>query len=60
MVHSDNRTTAAVALGLFATAIVLCILLITAHDRPFIGQNAVQPTVLLEVQPDATVENSRR
>jgi hypothetical protein len=31
-----------------------------AHDRPFIGQNAVQPTVLLQVQPDAAVENTAR
>src|SRR5262245_53621163 len=29
MVHSDNRTAAAVAMGLFATAIAVCILLIT-------------------------------
>ena len=60
MVHCDNRRTAAVALGLFSTAIAVCILLITAHDRPFVGQNAVQPTVLLEVQPDAAVENTGR
>ena len=60
MVHSDNRTTAAVALGLFSTAIAVSILLITAHDRPFIGQNAVPPTVLLEVQPDAAVEDTAR
>jgi hypothetical protein len=60
MVHSDNRTTAAVALGLFSTAIAVCIRLITAHDRPFIGQNAVQPTVLLQVQPDAAIENIAR
>lgn len=52
MVHVDNRTTAAIAMGLFSTAIAVCILLITAHDRPFIGQNSVQPTVLLQVQPD--------
>ena len=60
MVHSDNRTTAAIALGLFSTAIAVSILLITAHDRPFIGQNAVQPTVLLQVQPDVAVENTAR
>jgi hypothetical protein len=58
MVHSDNRTTAAIALGIFSTAIAVCILLITAHDRPFIGQNAVQPTVLLQVQPDVAVEHA--
>jgi hypothetical protein len=60
MVHSDNRTTSAIALGLFATAIAICLLLITAHDRPFSGQNAVPPTALLQVQPDAAVENSGR
>jgi hypothetical protein len=38
----------------------VCILLITAHDRPFIGQNAVQPTVLLQVQPNAAVEITAR
>ena len=52
MGHVDNRTPAAVATGLSATAIAVCILLITAHDRPFVGQKAVQPTVLLEVEPD--------
>jgi hypothetical protein len=52
MVHVDNRTTAAIAMGLFSTAIAVCILLITSHDRPFIGQNSVQPSVLLQVQPD--------
>jgi len=60
MVHSDNRTTSAVALGLFSTSIAVCILLITAHDRPFVGQNAVQPTVLLQVQPGAAVESTAR
>jgi hypothetical protein len=52
MVHVDNRTTAAIAMGLFSTAIAVCILLITSHDRPFIGQNSVPPSVLLQVQPD--------
>jgi hypothetical protein len=60
MVHSDNKTTSAIALGLFATAIAVCLLLITAHDRPFSGQNAVPPTALLQVQPDAAIENSGR
>jgi hypothetical protein len=59
MVHVDNRTTAAIAMGLFSTAVAVCVLLITAHDRPFIGQNAVQPTVLLEVQPDASADTGR-
>jgi hypothetical protein len=60
MVHSDNRMGAKVALGLFATAIAVCVLLITAHDRPFIGQTGVPPTALLQVQPDASVETDGR
>jgi hypothetical protein len=59
MVHVDNRTTAAIAMGLFSTAVAVCILLITAHDRPFIGPHAVQPTVLLQVQPDAAADTGR-
>jgi hypothetical protein len=53
MVHCDNRVTAGLALGLFATAVAVCILVITAHDRPFSGQLGVHPTALLQVLPDA-------
>src|SRR5262245_11393913 len=59
MVHVDNRTTAAIAMGLFSTAIAACLVLITAHARPFVGRNAVQPTVLLQVQPDASANIGR-
>jgi hypothetical protein len=59
MVHVDNRTTAAIAMGLFSTAIAVCIMLITAHDRPFVGRNAVQSTALLQVQPDASANTGR-
>jgi hypothetical protein len=51
MEHSDNRKTARIALGLFSTAIAVCLLLLLAHDRPFNGQLAVKPTALLQVQP---------
>lgn len=54
MVHSDNRTSAKLSLGLFSTAIALCILLIAAHDQPFVGQLSVRPTPLLNVQPDSS------
>jgi hypothetical protein len=60
MVHSDNRTGSRIALGLFATAIAVCVLLITAHDRPFIGQTGVPPTALLQVQPGSSVETDGR
>lgn len=55
MVHSDNRVTARLAMGLFSTAIAVCILLIAAHDRPFTGQLSVGPAALLQVQPEAPV-----
>jgi len=51
MVHSDNRVSAQIALGLFSTAIAVCILLLLSHDRPFTGQLAVKPAALLQVQP---------
>lgn len=56
MVHSDNRAAARFGMGVFSTAIAVCILLIAAHDRPFTGQNAVQPTPLLQVQPDESAK----
>jgi hypothetical protein len=54
MVHSDNRLTAGLALGLFSTAVAVCILLIVSHDRPFTGQVSVPSAVLLQVQPEST------
>lgn len=55
MVHCDNRATARLAMGLFATAIAVCVLLIAAHDRPFTGKLSVRPTVLLQVMPESTL-----
>jgi Protein of unknown function (DUF4239) len=52
MVHSDNRGSARIALGLFSTAIAVCILLLLSHDRPFTGQLSVKPAVLLQVEPE--------
>ena len=52
MVHCDNRLSAGLALGLFSTAVGVCVLLLVAHDRPFIGQLAVGPAALLQVMPD--------
>jgi hypothetical protein len=42
-------------MGLFSTAVAVCIVLIAAHDRPFTGQVAIQPTVLLQVRPESPV-----
>jgi hypothetical protein len=41
-------------MGLFATGVAASVLLIAAHDRPFIGQLSVSPEPLLQVMPDGT------
>jgi Protein of unknown function (DUF4239) len=51
MVHSDNRASAAVAMGLFATGVAVSVVLISSHDRPFMGELSVGPDVLLQVLP---------
>ena len=51
LVHADNRPAAVAALGLFGTAVAICLLLLLAHDEPFTGTYSVKPTPLLEVRP---------
>ena len=58
MVHSENRVTAGLAMGLFATAVAVCIVLITAHNRPFTGQISVGPEALRQVMPQGRVSAS--
>ena len=53
VVHADNRGTAAMAMGLFAAAVAVCFVLLTAQDRPFAGQFGVRPDVLVQVTPPA-------
>jgi Protein of unknown function (DUF4239) len=50
-VHSDNRLTAALAMGIFAAAVAVSLMLIAAQERPFSGQFAVSPDVLIQVMP---------
>jgi Protein of unknown function (DUF4239) len=50
-VHSDNRLTAALAMGMFAAAVGVSLMLIAAQQRPFSGQFAVRPDVLIQVMP---------
>src|SRR5215469_8889024 len=52
MIHSDNRAAAAIAMGIFATGVAVCALLIASHDEPFTGQISVKPDVLLQVKPE--------
>ena len=51
IVHSDNRTTAAIAMGIFSVAVAACVVLIASHNRPFTGQISVAPDPLLQVMP---------
>ena len=50
-VHSDNRLTAALAMGMFAAAVGFSLMLIAAQERPFHGEFAVGPDVLIQVMP---------
>jgi hypothetical protein len=53
MVHADNRLANRTILAVFATGVGAAIVLIAAHGRPFTGDVAVTPTVLLQVMPEA-------
>ena len=50
-VQSGNRLAAAIALGLFASAMSCALVLIAAQDRPFSGDFRVRPDVLQQVAP---------
>jgi hypothetical protein len=52
-VHSGNRVTTALAMGIFATAVAITLVLIASQDRPFSGQFGVKPDALLQVRPSA-------
>ncbi|HZR72613.1 hypothetical protein [Bradyrhizobium sp.] len=51
IVHSENRLASAISMGMFATGVAASVLLILAHDRPFLGQLAIGPEPLLQVMP---------
>jgi uncharacterized protein DUF4239 len=51
LVHSGNRLTAALAMGLFSAAVAASLMLIVAQERPFDGPFAVTPDVLVQVEP---------
>ncbi len=52
LIHSDNRTTNRIILTIFATGVGGAIVLIASHRRPFSGQLAVSPAVLMQVMPE--------
>jgi len=51
LVHCGNRLASGIAMGLFATGVATSVLLIAAHDRPFIGQLSIGPGSLLQIMP---------
>jgi hypothetical protein len=53
-VHSGNRRTARIAIGLFALAMAVSIVMISVQDRPFSGPFRIKPTVLVQVDPGST------
>jgi hypothetical protein len=50
-VHAVNRRTAAIAMTLWAAAVVVSLLMIGVQDRPFAGPYRVKPTPLVQVEP---------
>ena len=52
-VHSERRATTAIAMGIFASAVAVCLLMIASQDRPFAGPFAVKPDALVQVMPGA-------
>ena len=52
-VHCERRTTAAIAMSVFACAIAVSLILIASQDRPFGGPFGVKPTLLEQVRPTA-------
>jgi Protein of unknown function (DUF4239) len=53
MVHCDNRAANRIILAIFATGVGAALVLIASHSRPFTGELAVRPDVLLQVMPEA-------
>jgi Protein of unknown function (DUF4239) len=49
LLHCDNRLAAGLAMGIFASGMAVCMLLIAGYDRPFIGQYMVKADPLLQV-----------
>lgn len=49
ILHAEHRRGRAVALSFVAMSIAVCFVILFAHGRPFIGQNALQPTELREL-----------
>ena len=49
LVHSANRTTTRLAMGLFAVAVAVVITMLAAENEPFAGQLGIDPDLLEQV-----------
>src|SRR6185436_18099531 len=49
LVHSGNRTTTRLAMGLFAAAVAVVITMLAAENEPFAGQLGINPDLLEQV-----------
>ena len=49
LLHAKHRHGRGVALTFVALAIAVCFIILFAHGRPFVGQNALQPTEMQEL-----------
>jgi hypothetical protein len=52
LVHSGDRLASTITMGMFASGVAACLLLIASHDRPFTGQISVGPDPLLQIMPE--------
>jgi hypothetical protein len=52
-VHSERPAALAIAMGIFSSAVAVCLLMIASQDRPFAGPFAVKPDPLVQVMPGA-------
>lgn len=52
LVHADNRSANRIIMAIFTTSVGVAVILLAAHSRPFTGEIAVRPTVLLQVLPE--------
>jgi hypothetical protein len=51
LIHSENRTAARIAMGVFAAAVAVVITMLASQDEPFAGQFGLDPDVLEQVIP---------
>ena len=49
LVHSGNRTTTRLAMGLFAVAVAVVVTMLAAENEPFAGQLGIDPDLLEQV-----------